>query len=79
MVSFGAEARDALGTRDLHCQAVHVPDRAVDSHRETGGVGTLTYEINSMASIETLACPRGLGETHSTAQVPPCPPEVVAK
>ena len=52
----------SVGTRDLLCQAVHVPNRTSDSHRKTGGVGTTSYETHSMAFKETLACPGSPGK-----------------
>ena len=39
----------------------------------------IAYETNSVAPEETLACSGGPGENHSSSQVPPRSPEVVAE
>ena len=66
-----------LGTGDLLGQAVHVPNRASNSHRKTSGVGTFAHEAYPMAFKEALACPRGPGKGHSLTKVSLCSSEVV--
>ena len=77
MAHSDTENRDSFGTGNLLRQAVDVPDRAFNSHRKTSGVGTASYETNLTAPKEALACSRGPGDTHSSAQFPPCSPEMV--
>ena len=74
--SLVTENQPSVGTRDLFCQAVHVPNRA-DSHRKTGSVGTASYETHSMAFKETLACLGSPGKARSPAKISSCSPEVV--
>ena len=72
-----SENQFSLETTDLLGQAVHVPNWASDSHRETGGVGTPSHATYSVAFKEALACPRNSREDNSPAKVSPCSSEVV--
>ena len=49
----------------LHGQAVHVLDRTLDRHRETGVVRSSPHVSHSVAPKETLTGSRGLRESHS--------------
>ena len=66
-------------TTDLLGQAIHVPHRASDGYRETGGFGTPSHEAYSMAFKEALACPRILREDNPHPKVSPCSPEMVVR
>ena len=72
-----SENQFSLRTRDLLGQAVHVPNGASDSHRETGGFGTPSHATYSMAFKEALACPGNTREDNSPSKVSPCSSEVV--
>ena len=69
----------SLGSGDLLGQAIHVPNRPSNGHRETGCLGTVTHETHPMASEEALACPRTSGEDHSHSLVSPCSSKVVVE
>ena len=64
---------------DLLGQAIHVPHRASNGYRETGGVGTPSHEAYSVAFKEALACPRSHREDNSHSKVSPCSPEIVVR
>ena len=52
-----SENKDPHGPGNLLRQAVHVPDRALDSHRKAGHFGMSSYEGHSVAPQKSLACP----------------------
>ena len=63
----------------LNSQAIHVADGAPDSHRETSSVGSSSNEASPVALEKSLASARGFGKDHSSAQVTPSPPGLVAE
>ena len=73
-----AENSDPQREQHLLGQAVHVPDRAVDGHGETCPVRLSSHEASSVAPEKSLACARGFGENHSSAQITPSPSGLVA-
>ena len=61
----------------LHGQAVYVPHRPLDSHREASLVGSPPHETNSVASQAALACTGGPGKSDSGSPVPAPPSGLV--
>ena len=61
----------------LHGQAVYVPHRSLDSHREASLAGSPPHETNSVASQTALACTGGPGKSDSGSPVPAPPSGLV--
>ena len=66
-------------SRVVFGQAVHVPYRTPNCHREAGSSGTASHAPYPVASEETLACPGIIRKDHSSAKVPSSSPEVVVE
>ena len=77
--SFVPKDQPAPKSRVVFGQAVHVPYRTPNRHREAGGSGTASHAPYPVASEETLACPGIIREDHSSAKVPSSSPEVVVE
>ena len=69
----------SLGPGDLLGQAIHVPNRPSNGHRETGCLGTFAHVTHPVAPEEALAYPRTSGEDHSHSLISPCSSKVVVK
>ena len=78
VVTLKAKNLDPKRESYLLSQAIHVPDMALDSHRETGSVGATLHEASPLALEKSLACARSFGEDHSSTQVTPSPPGLMA-
>ena len=65
------------GSGQLHGQAVHVLDRTLDRHRETGLVRSSPHASHSVAL--TLAGTRGLRESHSSTSLSSASPRLVVR
>ena len=74
-----AENSDRQREQRLPGQAVYVPDNSPDGQREAGPVGASSHEASSVAPVKPLACARGLGECHPSAQVPPSSSRLVVR
>ena len=61
----------------LQGQAVYVPHRPLDSHREASLVGSPPHETNSVASQAKLACTGGPGKSDFGSPVPAPPSGLV--
>ena len=73
VINLKAENLDLKREPYLLSQAIHVPDRTPDSHRETGSVGSTSHEASPVALEKSLACAKSFGEDHCSAQVAPSP------
>ena len=63
----------------LHGPTVHVLDRTLDRHRETGLVRSSPHASHSVAPKETLAGTRGLRESHSSTSLSSASPRLVVR
>ena len=63
----------------LHGKAVHVLDRTLDSHRETGQVRSSPHASHSVAPKKTLAGARGPRESHSATFLSATSPRLVVR
>ena len=68
---------DIVSPTGLSGQAVHVPDRSVNSHRKASSPRQTTYETHTMASQKQLESTRITRKGHSNTQILAPPPTVV--
>ena len=79
VASPNSENKDPNEQRALFGPRIHVSHKFVDSHRETGGLGSPSHETNSVALKESLACARGPREGDSSSQISVSSSAVVAR
>ena len=79
MGKLASEAVVFKGLGQLHGPAVHVLDRTLDSHQETGLVRSSPHASHSVAPKETLAGTRGLRESHSSTSLSSASPRLVVR
>ena len=79
MGKLASEAVVFKGSGQLHGKAVHVLDRTLDSHRETGLVRSSPHASHSVAPKKTLAGTRGLRESHSSTSLSSTSPRLVVR
>ena len=79
VASLNSENTYANEQRALFGPRIHVSHRFVDSHRETGGLGSPSHETDSVALEESLACARGPREGDSSSQISVSSSAVVAR
>ena len=77
--STSGETKVYKGTSQLYSQAIHVPDRPFNCHREASVFRSPSYEAHSMASEETLARSGGVREGYPGPSVTPPPSRLVAR
>ena len=79
MGKLASEAVVFKGSGQLHGKAVHVLDRTLDSHRETGLVRSSPHASHSVAPKKTLAGTRGPRESHSSTSLSATSPRLVVR
>ena len=79
MGKLASEAVVFKGSGQLHGKAVHVLDRTLDSHRETGQVRSSPHASHSVAPKKTLAGTRGPRESHSATSLSATSPRLVVR
>ena len=73
------ETKVHKGTSQMYSQAIHVPDRPFNSHREASVCRSPSYEAHLMASEDTLARSGGVREGYPNPSVTPPPSRLVAR
>ena len=68
---------DIVSPTGLSGQAVHVPDRSVNSHRKASSPRQTTYETHTMAYQKQLESTRITRKGHSNTQILAPPPTMV--